>query len=133
MEKESTWRRRSPSTVFSLFVSNLPTAISKTELEAMFCRAGKVVNSFIPVERATGKQRGFGFVEFRSEREAKLGIEIVSGRSWVGQRIQADFAHPHSSNRIPTTFAQKQISPFCHPSTTAWGRPNPTPTAFAQK
>lgn len=35
---------------FLVFVSNLPATISKAELEAMFCRAGKIVDIFIPVD-----------------------------------------------------------------------------------
>ena len=52
-----------------LFVSNLHEAISSTELEAMFFRAGKIVDSFIPKDRATGKGRGFALVRFWSMRE----------------------------------------------------------------
>lgn len=59
----------------------------------MFCRAGKVVDSFLPADRNSGKKRGFGFVRFRSELEALKGIEIGNGRSWGGRRISVSFAH----------------------------------------
>ena len=54
----------------SLFVSNLDEAISSTELEAMFYRAGKIVDSFIPKDKYIGRGRGFAFVRFGSMREA---------------------------------------------------------------
>lgn len=67
---------------FSLLVSSLPKRISKPELEAMFCRVGRVVDSFIPIDMASGKTRGFVFVRFRFEAEARRAIELTTGRSW---------------------------------------------------
>lgn len=39
-----------------LFAANLPVEISRTELEAMFWRAGRIIDSFMPVDRSTGKK-----------------------------------------------------------------------------
>lgn len=39
----------------SLFVSNVPASISSSELEAMFCRAGRILDSFIPKDTVNGK------------------------------------------------------------------------------
>lgn len=44
---------------FSVFASNLSTTMSKPKLEAMFCRARRNVDSFIPVAKESGKKRGF--------------------------------------------------------------------------
>lgn len=55
--------------------------MSKTELEAMFSRAGKIVDSFLPVDCSTGKKRGFGFVRFRTEKEGLDTIDLAKGRS----------------------------------------------------
>ena len=41
---------------FTLFVSNNPEEMSKTELEAMFSRAGKIWDSFIPIDKMIGKK-----------------------------------------------------------------------------
>lgn len=54
-------------------MSNLPTKISKTELEAMSCRAEKIVYSLLPV---TGRKKGFGFVRFSSKRRALNAKEL---------------------------------------------------------
>lgn len=50
----------------------------------MFCRAGKIVDSFIPVDRASRKKRGFGFVRFKFEAEAMRAIDLATGRSFAG-------------------------------------------------
>lgn len=70
----------------SLLVSNLHGEISKAEPKAMFYRAGRIVDSFIPVDRRTGKKRGFGFVRFKSETEASNTIKLAIGKSWGGKK-----------------------------------------------
>lgn len=75
----------------SLFVSNLPESISKPELEAMFMRAGRIVDVFILMDRRRGKIRGFAFVRFANKWEAECVIEIVQGKSWCGKKIQVNF------------------------------------------
>lgn len=68
----------------SLFVSNLLASISSPELEAMFCRAGRILDSFIPKDTARSRGRGFAFVRFGLMREAELSTELAKGRSWGG-------------------------------------------------
>lgn len=50
------------------------------------------MDSFIPVNRATGRNKGFGFVRFKSEAEAIKVINFAIGRSWGGRKICAHFA-----------------------------------------
>lgn len=78
----------------SLFVSNLHEAISSTELEAMFYRAGKIVDTFIPKDRSTGKGRDFAFVRFGTRREAEIAVELAKGRSWKGRKVNATISNP---------------------------------------
>ena len=58
------------------FVSNLPDMILKTELQCMFCRAGKIADLFIPKDKTSGKNRGFALFRFRSEKEASRAIDL---------------------------------------------------------
>ncbi|XXG82970.1 hypothetical protein AAC387_Pa10g0840 [Persea americana] len=115
------WRSRPPTSTVSLFVSNLPPAISKAELEAMFVMADKVIDSFIPTDRSSEKQKGFGFVRFKSEKEAFLGLELASGRSWGGRRILVDLARPRTENSSSTATVQHPPS-----SVGILGRPPPS-------
>ncbi|XXG77119.1 hypothetical protein AAC387_Pa08g1343 [Persea americana] len=94
------WRRCPSVTTFSIFVSNLPPKISKTELQVMFCIAGAVIDTFIPTEQSSGKQRAFGFVRFKTEREAKLGLKLVNGKSCRGRRILVDIARPRTAETV---------------------------------
>eukprot|EP00268_Persea_americana_P068611 TRINITY_DN9583_c0_g1_i1.p3 TRINITY_DN9583_c0_g1~~TRINITY_DN9583_c0_g1_i1.p3 ORF type:complete len:101 (-),score=27.09 TRINITY_DN9583_c0_g1_i1:3660-3962(-) len=76
----------------SLFVSNIREDLSKPALEAMFWRAGKILDSFIPIDKIRGKKRGFAFVRFGSLKEGENAVELVHGRSWRGKKIQVQMA-----------------------------------------
>ncbi|KAJ8615875.1 hypothetical protein MRB53_035247 [Persea americana] len=58
----------------SLFVSNLKPTISKVELEAMFCRSGRIVDSFILTKKSIGLGCGFAFVRFKPLEEANRAV-----------------------------------------------------------
>eukprot|EP00268_Persea_americana_P006229 TRINITY_DN12238_c0_g1_i4.p1 TRINITY_DN12238_c0_g1~~TRINITY_DN12238_c0_g1_i4.p1 ORF type:complete len:198 (-),score=15.19 TRINITY_DN12238_c0_g1_i4:175-768(-) len=57
---------------FSLFI------LTRTEVEDMFYRAGKIVDIFIPTDRHSGRKRGFVFVRFALQLEAKRAIEMAT-------------------------------------------------------
>lgn len=67
---------------FSLFVTNISEDMSKTELEAMFWSAGKILDAFIPIDKLSGKKRGFTFVRFGTLKEAENAVQLARGRSW---------------------------------------------------
>lgn len=64
----------------------------------MFARAGKVTDSFLPMDRCTGKKRGFGFVRFRTVQEALTAVDLTKGRSWGGRRINVNMARSRMKN-----------------------------------
>ena len=45
-----------------LFVGNLPYDASEDEIRSHFASAGKLASVFIPVDRETGRKRGFAFM-----------------------------------------------------------------------
>jgi len=59
---------------------------TKEELTALAGAAGTVVDVYMPADRATGKPRGFAFVEFASQAEAeKLSASSTAARSAAGR------------------------------------------------
>ena len=91
---------------FSIFISNLPQQISKAELEAIFWRAGKILDVFIPKEKRNSNHRGFAFVRFATLREEEKAVELAEGRSWGGRKIQANLAQ-FCSNRSEKRVQEK--------------------------
>src|SRR5207244_3545505 len=55
-----------------LFVGNLSFDTTSADLEALFSQAGTCESAAVITDRATGRSRGFGFVEMSSGREAEF-------------------------------------------------------------
>ena len=62
-----------------LFVAGLPADFDETDLREMFELYGENITAKLIVDRATGKSKGFGFVDFPDDNEAKATIEALDG------------------------------------------------------
>ncbi len=62
-----------------LFVAGLPNDFDDTDLKEMFELYGEVKSAKLVIDRATGKSKGFGFVEMPNATEAKETIETLDG------------------------------------------------------
>jgi len=75
-----------------LFVGNLSFDTTDADLRELFSAAGTCVNATVLMDRATGKSRGFGFVEMSSEEEAQRTISLLNDRELQGRRISVSEA-----------------------------------------
>ena len=75
-----------------LFVGNLEFSTTKEQLDALFSEAGTIVDLFLPNDRATGRPRGFAFVEFSSDAEAKAAIQRFDGHELNGRTLRVNEA-----------------------------------------
>lgn len=76
-----------------LFVGNLSFSSTNDDLRALFERAGSCESASIVTDRATGRSRGFGFVEMASPEEAQRAIEMFNGTELAGRRLNVSEAH----------------------------------------
>jgi RNA recognition motif-containing protein len=83
-----------------LFVGSLPWSTTQDELAEFFSQVGTVVEATVVSDRATGRSRGFGFVEMSSDAEAKKAIEELNGKELGGRPIVVNEAKPRE-NRSP--------------------------------
>ena len=65
----------------NIFVAGLPYDLDDAELEEIFEKFGKVNSAKVAIDKATGKSRGFGFVEMPVEEEAKEAIDGLNNIS----------------------------------------------------
>lgn len=70
-----------------LFVSNIDYAITNDKLKEIFAEAGSPTKITIAFDRATGRSRGYAFLEMASSEEAKKAIEILNGKSINGRPL----------------------------------------------
>ena len=76
---------------FKLYVGNIDYAATEAELAAYFAEYGTIESANIPVNRYTGRARGFGFVTFASREEAEKAM-VLNGTTFKGRQIQVNFA-----------------------------------------
>lgn len=77
-----------------LFVGGLAWATREDSLRDFFSTAGTVVSATVITDRATGRSKGFGFVEMATEEEAKAAIEKLNGQELDGRNINVNEARP---------------------------------------
>ena len=77
-----------------LYVGNLPYEISETELQDLFAQAGAVESVNVMRDQATGRARGFAFVEMGSDDEAQKAITALDGSQVGGRNLTVNEARP---------------------------------------
>lgn len=78
----------------SIYVGNLSYQVTEEDLTQVFADYGNVKRVHLPVDRETGKKRGFGFVEMDSEDDESKAIEILDGATWMGRDLRVNKAKP---------------------------------------
>ncbi|MBU4565424.1 MAG: RNA-binding protein [Desulfarculus sp.] len=74
-----------------IFVGNLPFSTTSEELEEIFAAYGEVISANVVTDRATGRSRGFGFVEMESAG-AEAAIGALNGKDMGGRALRVDEA-----------------------------------------
>ncbi|MBX9950578.1 MAG: RNA-binding protein [Candidatus Obscuribacterales bacterium] len=77
-----------------LFVGNLSFKLTEQELQDLFSRSGTVVSVAMPVDRETGRKRGFAFVEMETSEGAQAAISEFNGQTIEGRQIVVNESRP---------------------------------------
>jgi RNA recognition motif-containing protein len=75
-----------------LYVGNLPYSTTEESLSDVFSQVGTAESVRIITDRATGRSKGFGFVEMSSDNEAMDAIEKLDGSDFEGRNIKVSEA-----------------------------------------
>ncbi len=78
----------------TIYVGNLVYDVTTDDLQEVFAEYGTVSRVYLPVDRETGKMRGFGFVEMSSDEEEAKAIETLDGAEWMGRQMKVNKARP---------------------------------------
>jgi len=78
----------------NIYVGNLSYGIKDADLEKLFETYGTVVSAKVIKDRETGRSKGFGFVEFENDDEAKAAIEQLTGTEFSGRPLVVKEALP---------------------------------------
>ena len=76
----------------NIYVGNISWGLTDQDLENVFAEHGKVTSAKIITDRATGRSRGFGFVEMSDGAEA--AIEALNGTEVDGRELVVNESRP---------------------------------------
>ncbi len=82
-----------------LYVGNLSYDCSEDNLRELFEAHGQVDSTAVVKDRATGRSRGFGFVEMANRGEAEAAIEALNGTEHLGRRLNVNEARSQGESR----------------------------------
>ena len=77
-----------------LYVGNLPYSTTDEELNGLFSRAGTVESVRVMRDMATGRARGFAFVQMASDEEAQRAISEFHQFQMEGRALVVNEARP---------------------------------------
>lgn len=80
----------------SIFVGNLPFRAEQEDVVELFTPYGEVVNCSLPLERDTGRKRGFAFVEMADAEMEGRAIDALQGVELMGRPLRINKAEPRS-------------------------------------
>jgi RNA recognition motif-containing protein len=81
----------------SIFVGNLPFRAEQEDVMELFAPFGEVVNCALPLERDTGRKRGFAFVEMADDATETRAIDALQGAELMGRPLRINKAEPRGS------------------------------------
>lgn len=82
-----------------LFVGNLPYSTTNEILGEFFAKFGEVVSAAVIMDRATGRSKGFGFVEMTNDEEADAAIAQAENIELDGRKLTVSEARPKTEAR----------------------------------
>jgi RNA recognition motif-containing protein len=77
-----------------LYVGNLAYTTTNNDLETLFAPFGDVRNAQVVMDFATGRSKGFGFVEMNSDSEAQAAITGLNDQDFNGRPLTVNEARP---------------------------------------
>lgn len=87
-----------------LYVGNLSRQITDAQLNDLVTPYGTPVSANVATERSSGESKGFGFVEFSNDDEARAAIVGLDGRNVNGQSLKVNEARPRKEGGAPRRF-----------------------------
>ncbi|XP_061211737.1 ELAV-like protein 1 isoform X3 [Neopsephotus bourkii] len=104
----------------NLYISGLPRSMTQKDVEDMFSRFGRIINSRVLVDQTTGLSRGVAFIRFDKRSEAEEAITNFNGHKPPGssEPITVKFAANPNQNKNVALLSQ-----LCHSPARRFGGP----------
>ena len=85
----------------TIYIGNLSFQAEQEDLLDLFSQYGEVKSASLPLDRETGRKRGFGFVEMNSDQDEQKAIDDLQDVEWMGRMIRVSKATPRERTGGP--------------------------------
>jgi RNA recognition motif-containing protein len=75
-------------------VGNLPFSATQEDIQSLFSQYGSVTDVFLPMDRVSGRPRGFAFVTMGTPEEMQAAINGLNGQDFGGRKLGINEARP---------------------------------------
>jgi RNA recognition motif-containing protein len=83
----------------TIYVGNLSFQATEDDIREVFAEYGTVSRISLPIDRETGRKRGFAFVDLSTETEEDAAIAELDGAEWLGRELKVNKAKPREPRR----------------------------------
>jgi len=77
-----------------VFVGSLPPELTTKMLTSMFDKFGKITETIIMTDKRTDKSKGYGYVTFSKNSDAKKAIKAMDQTEIEGKKMLVTFSKP---------------------------------------
>ncbi len=77
-----------------VYIGNLSFQAEQEDLLDLFSKYGEVKSASLPLDRETGRKRGFAFVEMATDEDEQKAIDDLQNVEWMGRMIRVNKATP---------------------------------------
>jgi RNA recognition motif-containing protein len=81
----------------TIYIGNLSYQASEDDLREVFAEYGTIKRITLPIDRETGRMRGFAFVELEEDAQEDNAISELDGADWMGRQLKVNKAKPRES------------------------------------
>jgi RNA recognition motif-containing protein len=79
-----------------IYVGNLSYNVTEDELKQQFGVYGEVTSASIPIDRDSGRPKGFGFLDMPKQAEAEAAIQALNGKMYKDRALTVNEARPRT-------------------------------------
>ena len=83
----------------TIYIGNLSFDAEQEDVIGVFSTYGEVKKCNLPLDRETGRKRGFAFVEMANEADEEKAIADLQDVEWMGRQIRVNKAEPRRDSR----------------------------------
>ena len=85
-----------------VYVGNLPFSVDNDKLKELFSSYGEIEEATVIMNNFSGRSKGFGFVTFKTEEDAKKAISEMNEKDIEGRKLNVNEAKPFDPNKERT-------------------------------